>query len=720
MSSLFDIEALAKQAGFSGCAALLVGVGSSAGVSGERPEAIATETKDLARDLVAQAGYGPSSVCVLLDNEATREGLFDALFALVETAKEADCSVLFCFIGPAIKLTGGGDAGVYLLPFDADPSDIPRTAVSLNELASFFDLIPPGRGIVLFDLFYPVEFIKNTNVLLRRRPPVHKSDFASLLKTGSRVIVASPDAERTVGRKPNFVRFDLASVPFIAGWSPDGTPGKPEIPFVEPSDDAPLTPRSLPATTGTLYPKVSSTPKDYVEPEQEMTFALELSRIAPSGTSAALVIPFAKGAASTVLHASVSSTSFVPPNGETWSATFTVGRDLTTSPERWEFRARALGEQPWYSLTITFVAAGLVVGAVVVTVPRRSALPAGVVTSGEGLQIPSKPGAARLVMKISSEPPGYKIRLYLDGEQVGDAIPWAMSTDPYFSQLEASSSVEDLHAVGVGLWADLPASVTSIIERPDLQGEPMLIVSDTAIAPFEVLRLRPSDETGPLLGQDRPVLRWIDDAPMWLERERIVHEVACIRPEYQPPDALPSAALEEEDLRARIPSLKHIARIDELDQLLNEPGVRLVHFAGHADGNPAKLALQNGSVLPARFMPSKPLLREGRPFMFLNGCRVGRARDATPSSQANIIKFLLKFKCIGAIAPAIPIQSGAALEAARTFYAAMIGNRKSVGDAMLEVRRLAADPRTEPVHRASLMSYLVFAPPGFRLCFEPS
>lgn len=106
--------------------------------------------------------------------------------------------------------------------------------------------------------------------------------------------------------------------------------------------------------------------------------------------------------------------------------------------------------------------------------------------------------------------------------------------------------------------------------------------------------------------------------------------------------------------------------------------------------------------------------------MFLNGCRVGRARDATPSSQANIIKLLPKFRCIGAVAPVIPIQSAAALEAARTFYAAALGDNKSVGDAMLEVRRLAAAAGTEPKHRASLMSYLVFAPPGFRLCFEAS
>jgi hypothetical protein len=784
-----------RRSGFSEGQALIVGVGSSAGVRGDRPSDIEGEARDLAGALSGRGGYGPSRAHALVGRHASLEALRSDLSGLVGTAQGPADVVLFCFAGAAIKLAGGRRAGVYLLPFDADPSDVPGTALSLEELASFLDKMSAGQAFVLLDLVYPTEFAKNTTELARRRALFGDEDLVPLAKKGSRVIIASRDVERPAGRESltvlmsqaiegaarawrddgllrtgNLVRFfwsDAArfkvlpphvapavdapdfpishcrrlrsfadtgggsrgpwideqinedqalGTPFTEPWAPHRPPTRPEKPILQPGSNEAKTP--LPAATGTLFPKVSSRPKDFVEPDQEVVFAVELDREAPLGASTALLVAFSEGAASLVLHASISSTSFVPPPGESWSQVFVVARDLSTSPARWEFRARALGDRPGYSLTITFVAAGLVVGAVVVTMPRRNVqgLAPGPDARGQAISLPTKPGAARLVMTISNQPPSYKIRLYIDGNEAGEAVSWTMSTDAYFGQLETSSSVADLLAAGAGLWVDLPASVTSILEQPDLAGEPMLIISDTAVAPFEILRLRPS-YGGPLLGLDRPVLRWINDAAMPLERERTVGLIACIRPEYQAPDALPSAAKEEEMLRSRAPSFRHIRRIHELDELLNNPAVRLIHFAGHADGNPAKLALENGSVLPSRFDPSGPLLREGHPFIFLNGCRVGRARDATPSSQANIIKLLLRFRCVGAVAPVIPIHSAAALEAARTFYSAVIDQGRSVGDAMLEVRRLASAPGTAAEHRASLMSYLVFAAPGFRLRF---
>lgn len=469
----------------------------------------------------------------------------------------------------------------------------------------------------------------------------------------------------------------------------------------------------LPRRSATLFARIESSLNAGIEPGQEVAFCVSFTPSAAPGVSAPLLVEHPEGRDSVMLHASVSSDSFVPPPGESWSKSFAVPRSLAVSPNQWVFRAVAAGDRPAYSLTVTFLASGFMAGALAFSIERKGSTNRPVTGLPAPLSISMRPGGARLTLRIAQEGRSFRMIMVEDGKEWDEPVPWAMSTDSYFSSLEAAAGYDALRDIGYGLWVDLPAAVRRFLDRPEAAGLPLLIVSNTPVAPFEILTLNPSEE-GPLMGIDRPVTRWVDDLEMPETDTLLVDDAACIRPDYPPPDNLPSAAEEERELGELLPSMRRVRRINELESLLNEPGVRLVHFAGHADGNPAKLMLEDGSVSPAKFSPSKDLLRRGRPLLFLNGCRAATGRALTPSQQANMLKMLLTSRCTAAVAPLIRVQSAAALVAAQVFYKAVAGG-KSVGEAVKGVRGLAAAGGMKEGFAASYLSYLAYAPPDLRV-----
>lgn len=139
----------------------------------------------------------------------------------------------------------------------------------------------------------------------------------------------------------------------------------------------------------------------------------------------------------------------------------------------------------------------------------------------------------------------------------------------------------------------------------------------------------------------------------------------------------------------------------------------ILHFAGHANGNPAQLVLEDQKVSPTFFAPSSALLSSGHPLIFLNGCRAGHVSDTSPAFLANFVKMLLASKCTAVVAPMIKVQSPAACKAATTCYDAVANN--SVGEAVRQIRSLAMDSRIPEDHRATYLSYLAFAPPTLKL-----
>jgi hypothetical protein len=471
----------------------------------------------------------------------------------------------------------------------------------------------------------------------------------------------------------------------------------------------------LEAARGALYPRVTSAPPGAIEPEQVVTFTLRLTPLGGGGL-APVGVDFLEGAATTALRAVVSSSAFARPEGEPWEQTFTVDRGLATAPVEWAFRARALGDRPAYALTIVFDVGGTPAGAYELRLRRRGAPE--IAGAGGLVRIPAARSGAALVLAITVEGQGYRLRARRGAETVADA-PWPMGTDPFFSELESAVGLAAIRELGYALYVSLPAEVTAAIDDPALDGLPILITSSVPAAPFEILRVRP-DQNGPLLGVDRPVLRWTDKPPLPDADALRITGAACIRPEYPPPDDLPSAAEEERDLasfglRYAGLAVERVALLAELDALMEKSSVQLLHFAGHAGGSPARLSLQDATVRPGHFDPGTPLMR-ARPFLFLNGCQAAVGRPLVPEFQADMVKMLLVARCTGALAPLNRVQSAAALAAERTFYAAAAAGQ-TVGEAAQAVRRLAFAPGTEGKSVGSYLSYLAFASPQLRLAF---
>lgn len=492
-------------------------------------------------------------------------------------------------------------------------------------------------------------------------------------------------------------------------------PARSDAPFVVLDDSGNPTGvvgAALEASQAEIYPELNAQPA-HAEPDEIVEFELTLAATAPVGVSLPVSLLFAHGHASARLHASVSSTTFVPPKGAEWKHEFVIDRELKTLPVRWSFRARAIGERPLYSVNIRFICCGHVVGNAVATVARRplsGVAEVPVSTSGRiNTQVNQHPAVPATLEFTSQGADSYLIALYRNGEQIG-VVPWnASELQSYGNDVEVAQSLQAVRDIGTGLMFDLPPEVQRFLDDPSLAGATTLIIAPGTLAPFEAIQLRPA-QNGPMMGVDRPVVRWIGNT-FPETTASASQDVVCIRPEYAGNLALKSAISEEEYLRKRHTSFTRVRTLADLRTALDTSTARLVHFAGHSDGNPARLSLEDGPARPHDFHPSSTLMR-ARPFLFLNGCRAGVGSVGIPSTHANMVKFLLQAGAKGIVAPMVQAQSTAALRAACAFYDAA-AQGATIAEATRRVRELAL--QAPPVEAASFLSYLAFSAPTLTL-----
>lgn len=134
--------------------ALIVGIARYAHVAG-LPEAVRNDAREV-RDLLADprhGGYPPGRVTLLLDEQATRAGILDALAALAARA-DTGSSVVIYISGHGARVTSGARAGEYILPADTVPAsaeDLAATAISGAEFAAALRAIPAAKLLVIFD-----------------------------------------------------------------------------------------------------------------------------------------------------------------------------------------------------------------------------------------------------------------------------------------------------------------------------------------------------------------------------------------------------------------------------------------------------------------------------------------------------------------------------------------------------------------------------------------
>jgi len=473
--------------------------------------------------------------------------------------------------------------------------------------------------------------------------------------------------------------------------------------------------RALVEDSAVLYPTIEANARS-VEPGQVVELALQLSSHAPAGASAALDLQFRDGEDRIPIHVSVSSSSYEPAPGSSWSTEMLVSRDLAITPGTWNFQVVARGDRERYGLLVTFFARGQPIGCLAHTLPRSGAddSPAAVSTTGPLAPFPDPSTEPGLTLTISEKGGNLRaITAQRGGVQIADE-PWTISADGgYYLDLERAGRLADIEDIGVGLWADLPGKIRDALRDDPAPDKPILIVADAPYAPFELASI--PIENGVLLGTQRPVLRWIDGIALPSQPAQsavALDELLCIRPEYGGSDALASAAEEEKYLAERHPAVRAAKDEDALRPYLDNPAIHAIHFAGHAQTNPPLLKLAGGAIRPAFFRPTSPLMSKGQPFLFLNGCHAGTGRVASPTGQGNMVKAFLVNQSRGVVAPAIEVNSQGALAVARMFYE-RIEAGDSVAAAMLAVRRAATT--AAPQLAGTFLSYLAYASPALKL-----
>lgn len=480
------------------------------------------------------------------------------------------------------------------------------------------------------------------------------------------------------------------------------------MPFVlEPPDSAP----ELPAADLRVRAELAAMAREAIEPNTIVRFLLHLGLDAPSlevampGANLVLPISLERGVAERELTATVSSIDFARPAGETWTKVFKVRRgDL--DPSDWSFAAKAQGERREYELRVLFSLGSAPAGEISIKLPRRP-------------EVRVEP--SRAVLAAAAEASRFTIELSHSGTTTHirwfspryDAWEEPFSIDFQLDDLLTSLSLAsyqrlaDLRDYLSGIVVSLDRSFVRALRTETTEQQGVLIRSKSTSIPFELF---PLGRTEPMLGMVLPIVRWAErDSD---GGERTVKKIACIRPTYTA-NPLPAAALEEADLKERFGDIALAASRADLDALIGRDDIDLVHFAGHAQHNPAKLKIGDADSIQPQYFSDRPLTKCA-PFIFVNGCEAGRSASGVMAAKGNIMVALIGCPFSGVVAPLITVDSVAARVAARTFYDA-VASGKSVAEAVRLIRALAG---AQPDKAGTFLSYVCYAPPDLRLVLQ--
>lgn len=137
--------------GFGSSYALVVGIADYPMVE-KLPPTVLNDARDTYGLLCSpnHCGYQRRHVRLLLDGEATANSLREGLAWLAEIAGAGSTALVF-FSGHGGRVTDGPQTGSYLIPYDCDPRDLARTAISGQELTGLFRAIQAQRLLVVFD-----------------------------------------------------------------------------------------------------------------------------------------------------------------------------------------------------------------------------------------------------------------------------------------------------------------------------------------------------------------------------------------------------------------------------------------------------------------------------------------------------------------------------------------------------------------------------------------
>lgn len=194
------------------------------------PAAVLKDATDVAGLLRSpdHCGYPPANVELLLDGEATLEGIRLGLRRLAQSAGPESTAVVF-FSGHGGRKEAGPDAGTYLLPVDCDPGRLRETALGADEFTTLLKEVRARRLVVLLDACHSggAGEVKAVDPDLEIKAGLDEKVYDGLARGAGRVIMASSrstEVSLVLGGMPNslFTHYLLEALGGSAGGTGDG------------------------------------------------------------------------------------------------------------------------------------------------------------------------------------------------------------------------------------------------------------------------------------------------------------------------------------------------------------------------------------------------------------------------------------------------------------------------------------------------------------------
>ncbi|HEX4610138.1 MAG TPA: adenylate/guanylate cyclase domain-containing protein [Urbifossiella sp.] len=146
------VERGGLQAYYSGSSAVVVGIDAYKSPRIGRLSYAAADARAVAAAL-PRAGFPPEQITLLLNEQASREAIQRAIYGkLTTTTRDDRLLVFFAQHGEVVKQHGYEEG--YVLPYDADPTNLPLTALPMVELSQIGRRLPPKHILFVLDMCF--------------------------------------------------------------------------------------------------------------------------------------------------------------------------------------------------------------------------------------------------------------------------------------------------------------------------------------------------------------------------------------------------------------------------------------------------------------------------------------------------------------------------------------------------------------------------------------
>jgi len=183
--------------------ALLIGIGNYTGIRKLNKTTIDAKHMHFA---LLENGYLDKNTCLLLDHQATKTEINNALNWLAKSTKLEDTVVIF-FSGHGVQRLGGFNPGEYLCPVDTQISNLEDSCISSAEFTNALQSIKAGRLAVFLDACHSGGVGEPKNIGANIRAGLSEATYAYFAKEDSidkqgRVIIASCRADEVSWELP--------------------------------------------------------------------------------------------------------------------------------------------------------------------------------------------------------------------------------------------------------------------------------------------------------------------------------------------------------------------------------------------------------------------------------------------------------------------------------------------------------------------------------------